>query len=120
MDTIFRAEYKETSKFLGFNTTSSRDHNKIHQHFLKSFDTFLQAGRKFNFELAANVRKQPVGAFTPNFKLLDPLEEFLRLEIPEDGYKRASGRLYLTLTNTKTIKNEVMHQYHSNEELLKV
>ena len=80
----------------------------------------FQHGRKFNFDLAASVRKKPVGAFTPNYNLLEPLEDFLRSEMPTDGHARASGRLYLSLTNPKTVKNEVMSEYQSNEELLKV
>lgn len=80
----------------------------------------FQRGRKFNFDLAASVRKKPVGAFTPNYNLLEPLEDFLRSEMPTDGHARASGRLYLSLTNPKTVKNEVMSEYQSNEELLKV
>lgn len=79
----------------------------------------MEHGRKFNFDLAASVRKKPVGAFTPNYNLLEPLEDFLRSEMPTDGHARASGRLYLSLTNPKTVKNEVMSEYQSNEELLK-
>ena len=40
--------------------------------------------------------------------------------MPIDGHVRASGRLYLSLTNPKKVKNKVMSEYHSNEELLKV
>ena len=40
--------------------------------------------------------------------------------MPEDGYKRASGRLYLSLTDPISWKNQMMSEYHSNEELLKV
>lgn len=79
----------------------------------------MERGRKFNFDLAASVRKKPAGAFTPNYNLLEPLEEFLRSEMPEDGYKRASGRLYLSLTDPIGWKNQMMSEYHSNEELLK-
>lgn len=74
----------------------------------------------FSFNLANDIRKKRMGPLTPDFSLLDPVREFLGTNLPTDGYQRASGRLYISLTKKdkwNKLTNEVATTYASNEEL---
>lgn len=80
----------------------------------------LEVCRKFNLDLADEIRKKPLGALTPNFKLLDPVREFMETHMPEDGYKKASGVLHISLTSfeKRFPHNKVVSYYPSNKALV--
>lgn len=73
---------------------------------------------KFTYDLAEEISSKKLGALTPGFSLLTPLKTFLETMIPEDAYKKATDKLYLSLTNVGTNKNEIVSKYSSNEELI--
>lgn len=80
----------------------------------------LQDCIKFTYDLAAELRSKPAGALTPGYNLMKPLKKFLERSLPEDAHIRASGKLYISLTNVKTRKNEIFSEYKNREELIKV
>ena len=81
---------------------------------------FLQECVDFTFKLAADLRKKRLGALTPGYNLLDPLKEFLTHNLPPDAYKLCTDKLFISVTNARTKKNELKSKFSSNEELLLV
>ena len=73
---------------------------------------------EFAYDLAEEVHKQPLGALTPKVSLLDPLEKFIEKVLPEDAHETASGKLFVSVTRKR--KNELISQFASREELIKV
>lgn len=53
------------------------------------------------------VRKTFMGAFNPFYRLEEPLMKSLLEILPEDAHRRASGRVFLSLTKASTLTNEV-------------
>ncbi|ESO82152.1 hypothetical protein LOTGIDRAFT_135250 [Lottia gigantea] len=72
----------------------------------------------FTFNLAKSIRSKPFGALTPRYSLLKPVQNFLESSLPNDAHEIATGRLFLSLTNTQTKKNEIMSEFESREELI--
>ncbi|XP_050416000.1 patatin-like phospholipase domain-containing protein 4 isoform X2 [Patella vulgata] len=72
----------------------------------------------FTFNLAKKIRSKPFGALTPRFNLLKPVREFLEEALPVNAHEKATGRLFLSLTNTRSKKNEVMCEFDTREELI--
>ena len=71
-------------------------------------------------ELAEDLRRQPFGVLTPGSDLLEPLEVFLHRCIPDDGHVTATNRLFISVTNAVTKKNEIISTYNSKRELIEV
>ena len=69
------------------------------------------------------MRKKPLGAFTPNYNLLDPVREFMKGSLPKGAYQKADGVLHISLTTLDGFKwpvNRVVSQYGSDQELEEV
>ncbi|XP_064639179.1 patatin-like phospholipase domain-containing protein 4 [Lineus longissimus] len=78
----------------------------------------LQHCIDFTYNLAREIKKKPLGALTPGYNLIVPLEKFLREMLPEDAHDIAKDRLFISVTNMRTKKNEVFSEYESREELI--
>lgn len=79
----------------------------------------LQHVRRILLEEAKVVRKTFMGALNPFYRLEEPLMESLLKILPEDAHRRASGRVFLSLTKASTLTNEVISQYSTRDELIR-
>jgi len=79
-----------------------------------------QDSTKFAYELARDVRHRPLGVLTPGTDLLQPLEVFLNQLMPDDGHMIATNRLFISVTNSETKKNEMVSTFESKQELIEV
>lgn len=71
--------------------------------------------------MAADVRRRVLGALTPGFHVLEPLKTLLEDTLPPDAHVRASGRLYISVTNVNPKKDNVLvSTYNSRQELIEV
>lgn len=68
--------------------------------------------------MAKDTRKRALGAFTPGTNILIPMAEYIRKHIPENGHEIVSGRLYVSVTNMTTRKNELVSQFDTREDLI--
>ncbi|XP_067670078.1 patatin-like phospholipase domain-containing protein 4 isoform X2 [Haliotis asinina] len=73
----------------------------------------------FTKNLAKEIRSKPLGVLTPRYSLLKTVEKFLERTLPQDAHLTASGKLFISLTNVDTKKNEIMSQFDSRDELIK-
>lgn len=66
--------------------------------------------------VAAEVRSLTFGPFNPRFNANEFFREELQLVLPENAFRSASGRLYISLTDT-SLRNVLQSEFGSNEEL---
>ncbi|KAL5005473.1 hypothetical protein ScPMuIL_018929 [Solemya velum] len=79
----------------------------------------LEDCKQYTYQAAAEVRRRAFGALTPGFHLLEPLRAFLEETLPPDADVRASGRLYISVTNVNPkMDNVVVNTYKSRQELI--
>lgn len=68
-------------------------------------------------ETAVAAQHWAMGPFHPNFKVEDYLK--LGLEaLPHDAHLHANGRLFVSLTKVKNMKNEIVSHWESRDELI--
>ncbi|GAB1605550.1 patatin-like phospholipase domain-containing protein 4 isoform X1 [Argonauta hians] len=73
---------------------------------------------KYAYDLADEARSQPLGAFTPKYSLSKSLEKFLNENLPHNAHEMASGRLFVSVTNVESRRNETFSHYSDREELV--
>ena len=68
-------------------------------------------------ETAISAQHWAMGPFNPNFKIEDYLK--LGLEtLPQDAHLQANGRLFVSITKVKALKNEIVSHWESREDLI--
>ncbi|CAL9698512.1 unnamed protein product [Knipowitschia caucasica] len=78
----------------------------------------LQECTDFTYAFAHRVRSQPLGAITPGFDFMRELRDGVDHILPCDAHLRADGRLYVSLTHSRTGQNQIISNYSSREELM--
>ncbi|KAK0061106.1 protein starmaker-like isoform X1 [Biomphalaria pfeifferi] len=68
--------------------------------------------------LAKEIRKKTLGALTPGYSFTRSLRYMLDDLLPENAHVIAQGKLYISLTNAQTKKNELISDYKSRDELI--
>ncbi|BFG02936.1 1-acylglycerol-3-phosphate O-acyltransferase Pnpla3 [Drosophila madeirensis] len=68
--------------------------------------------------VVGEVRRHPLGPFSPSFNLQRCLLEGMQRELPEDAHERVSGRLHISLTRVRDRCNVLMSEFGSRQELL--
>jgi predicted acylesterase/phospholipase RssA len=76
-------------------------------------DTFAEIATRH----AQAVRKQSLGVLTPGFSLLDIARADLESMLPEDAHERVNGRVHISLTNTRTFRNQRISHFESRADL---
>lgn len=79
----------------------------------------LEECKDFTFSFADSVRRQRFGAVTPGYDFMLTLREGIDGILPSDAHCRATDRLYVSLTHSKTGKNHIVSRFNSREDLLK-
>lgn len=88
------------------------------QWYLLCLNLLQQDCTRFAYELVRDVRHRRFGVLTPGRDLLGPLEVFLNQIMPDDGHRIATGRLFISVTNSSTKKNEIVSSFESKQELI--
>ncbi len=87
---------------------------------LLATSTPLEQGLKFTTELATKVRKYFLGALNPSFDLMQHLDDGLKRFLPQDAHKRASGKLYVSVSKFPQCENSIVSQFDSRDDLIQV
>ncbi|XP_029951563.1 patatin-like phospholipase domain-containing protein 2 [Salarias fasciatus] len=69
---------------------------------------------------ASEARKHSLRVFHPTFSLLRTVRDSLLEELPQDAHRRASGRLCVSLTRMSDMKNVLVSEFDTREELIQV
>ncbi|KAM9835937.1 patatin-like phospholipase domain-containing protein 4 isoform 3-T3 [Aulostomus maculatus] len=72
----------------------------------------------FTCRLAASVRQQTFGAFTPGYNLMLRLREGMEEILPADAHRLATDRLHISITHSKSGRNLLVSRFSSREELI--
>lgn len=70
--------------------------------------------------IAKEARKHKLGPLHPSFKLLQRVQDTLLKHLPEDAHVRGSGKLSVSLTRVSDVKNVLVSEFDSREELIQV
>ncbi|XP_030578806.1 patatin-like phospholipase domain-containing protein 2 [Archocentrus centrarchus] len=68
--------------------------------------------------IAKEARKHRLGPLHPSFNLLQRVQDTLLNHLPEDAHVRASGKLGVSLTRVSDVKNVLVSEFDSREELI--
>ncbi|CAI5665589.1 unnamed protein product [Oreochromis niloticus] len=68
--------------------------------------------------IAKEARKHKLGPLHPSFKLLQRVQDTLLKHLPEDAHVRGSGKLSVSLTRVSDVKNVLVSEFDSREELI--
>ncbi|KAG9280776.1 patatin-like phospholipase domain-containing protein 2 [Astyanax mexicanus] len=71
-----------------------------------------------NIDVAKEARKRFLGPMHPSFNLVKTLRILLHCLLPPDAYKKATGRLGISLTRVTDGENVLVTHFNSNEELV--
>ncbi|CAJ0949868.1 unnamed protein product, partial [Mesorhabditis belari] len=71
------------------------------------------------YKMAHELHRLPYGALTPGYVLQKRLLEIVDEHIPED-ISAAQGRLMISLTNYKTMRNELVTKFRDREHLIEL
>ena len=82
--------------------------------------TPLEHGLQFTTDLADKVRGHFLGALNPSFDLMQHLDDALNKFLPHDAHKRASGRLYVSVSSFPQCENLIISQFDSRDDLIQV
>lgn len=80
----------------------------------------LSESLQFTLRLAEHARRFSLGPFHPRFQLTKTIRRVFKRMIPADAYIRCSGRLHISLTRCSDLKNVVVSEFLSNDDLVDV
>ena len=70
--------------------------------------------------MAIKARARALGPFHPSFDVNKIIYDGLMKTLPEDCAKRATGRLYISVTRVSDGQNVLISQFDSKEDLIRV
>ncbi|KAL4005412.1 hypothetical protein ACER0C_005125 [Sarotherodon galilaeus] len=86
---------------------------------LERFPRFIQdASKIYGASAGALTAAHKLGPLHPSFKLLQRVQDTLLKHLPEDAHVRASGKLSVSLTRVSDVKNVLVSEFDSREELI--
>lgn len=71
-------------------------------------------------ELTEDIRRRPLGVFDRSNQIVDILPRILDELFPEDAHKRVSGKLFVSMTRLKDMKNVLVSEFETRTELIEV
>ncbi|KAK0136139.1 Patatin-like phospholipase domain-containing protein 4 [Merluccius polli] len=78
----------------------------------------LEQCKDFTYKLAADVRRQKLGALTPGYDFMLALRSGMEDILPRDAHAAAGDRLWVSITHAKNGENRVVGRFNSREELI--
>ncbi|XP_071955679.1 patatin-like phospholipase domain-containing protein 2 [Antedon mediterranea] len=70
--------------------------------------------------MARQARSRTLGPLHPSFNVQKILKDGLLRVLPDDAYKKVSGRIFISLTRLSNRKNVIISEFESNEDLIQV
>ena len=70
--------------------------------------------------IVKDLRSRYLGPFSPGFKLNEMLLRDIQQELPENAHIRATGKLYISLTQFPEGQNVIVSDYQTRDELVQV
>ncbi|XP_051560609.1 patatin-like phospholipase domain-containing protein 4 isoform X1 [Myxocyprinus asiaticus] len=80
----------------------------------------LQHCKEFTYRFARNVRRQRFGAVTPGYDFMLELREGIEEILPPNAHQLANERVHVSVTHSKTLKNTIVSNFTSREDLIQV
>lgn len=80
----------------------------------------LSIGKSLVCGMAAEVRKHPLGLLTPGFHLSAHVKKMMEEVLPEDAHTKATGRVFISVTQDSCKKNHIISEFASRAELIEV
>ncbi|XP_003742585.1 patatin-like phospholipase domain-containing protein 2 [Galendromus occidentalis] len=68
--------------------------------------------------MATQSRRRALGPFHPTFNINDILFEDLEKMLPSDAHIRSDGKLFISVTKSSSLENQVISRYSTREELI--
>lgn len=84
------------------------------------FDVDLEESVQFVMHLASKIHGKFLGPLNPSFDPARSIRNIFMRNLPKDAYKRACGKMHISLTRVSDWKNIVVSEYDSNEDLVDV
>lgn len=78
----------------------------------------LEHCKDFTYRFANSVRGQTFGAVTPGYDFMLTLREGIEEILPSDAHSRATDRLHVSITNSKSGRNHIVSSFTSREDLI--
>ena len=85
-----------------------------------TLDVDLEESVQFVMHLASKVHGKFLGPLNPSFDQGRSIRNIFMRNLPKDAYKRACGKMHISLTRVSDWKNIVVSEYDSNEDLVDV
>ena len=83
-------------------------------------DMDLEASVQFVMHLASKVHGKILGPLNPEFDPCGKIRKTFMTYLPEDAYKRVTGKLFISLTRVSDWKNVIVSDFSNNKELVDV
>lgn len=83
-------------------------------------DLNLHDSAEFVIRLAKRANSLTLGPLHPSFNVVKTLRRSFERILPENAHEIASGRLHLSLTRVSDLKNVIVSEFHSKEDLVEV
>lgn len=113
------AAIKEYAPFLAKNVVSGASAGSIAAAGLICNISDYQSAKTL-FDVVALARSKLLTTLDPNFNLIDMLREGLRAILPQNAHVLCSGRLRISLTRAKDLKNVIISEFADRDELIQV
>ena len=84
------------------------------------FDVDLEESVQFVMHLASKVHGKVLGPLNPSFDPARSIRNTFLKYLPVNAYKKASGKLHISLTRVSDWKNIIVSEYDSNKDLVDV
>lgn len=113
------AAIKEYAPFLAKNVVSGASAGSIAAAGLICNISDYQSAKTL-FDVVALARSKLLTTLDPNFNLIDMLREGLNAILPQNAHVLCSGRLRVSLTRAKDLKNVIISEFADRDELIQV
>ncbi|XP_055294234.1 patatin-like phospholipase domain-containing protein 4 [Moschus berezovskii] len=80
----------------------------------------IEECNKFTYDFAEEIRRQSFGALTPGYDFMARLRSGVESILPANAHELAHGRLYVSISNTRTRQNCLVSSFPSREDLVEV
>lgn len=69
-------------------------------------------------DMTEDIRRRTLGVFDRSNQIVDVLPKLLDRVFPEDAHKRVSGRLFISMTRMKDMKNFMVSEFETRQDLI--
>ena len=85
-----------------------------------ALDINLSESAEYVLRLAKRANSLVLGPLHPNFQVVRTIRRSLEKSLPDNAHELASGRLHISLTRVSDLKNIIVSEFYSKEDLIEV